>query len=249
MDDIGRTKDVVPVYLSLKTFQSAIQNFRDHGLPSKIDRTALGTRSGADQSQIMSALKFLSLIDDKDQTQEPLQKLHDCRQNSEEEKKVLAEILRASYRRVFELDLKTATPQMLEAAIGSYGASGSTKDRAVRFFIKAAEYCGIKLSGHLTHGIRSRGDSTSTTQNSGNGTAPKPKRKRRATQVDQGRESHDDITPASAVKTISLRQTGGKLTLNGTFNLFELDGEERKLVFDIIDLMKQYEQQKKTASE
>ena len=37
----------------------------------------------------------------------------------------------------------------------------------------------------------------------------------------------------------------GELTLSGTFNAFELDTEERKLVYEIIDLMKQHEEKNK----
>ena len=46
------------------------------------------------------------------------------------------------------------------------------------------------------------------------------------------------------MKTVSLRGTAGELTLSGTFNTFDLDGAERKLVYDIIDLMKKYEAEK-----
>ena len=52
----------------------------------------------------------------------------------------------------------------------------------------------------------------------------------------------------NAVKTITLRNVSGELTLSGTFKPFELDGDERKLVYDITDLMKAYEK-KETASE
>jgi hypothetical protein len=47
-------------------------------------------------------------------------------------------------------------------------------------------------------------------------------------------------TPGMAVRMVPLRN-GGQLTLSGTFNPFDLDGEDRKLVYDIIDLMKAYE--------
>jgi hypothetical protein len=43
------------------------------------------------------------------------------------------------------------------------------------------------------------------------------------------------------VKTVTLRLAGGKLTLSGTFNPLELEGDERKLVYGIVDLMKAYE--------
>jgi hypothetical protein len=60
-------------------------------------------------------------------------------------------------------------------------------------------------------------------------------------------EDHEEKPSGSAVKTVKLGDTGGTLTLSGTFNPLELDGDERKLVYDIVDLMKQYEQKAKTA--
>ncbi len=65
----------VPVYLPFKSFQSAVQSLRTHGLPSALDRTAFGSRSGADQVQILSAFKFLGLIDDANRTQPILRNL------------------------------------------------------------------------------------------------------------------------------------------------------------------------------
>src|SRR3989337_2987532 len=111
MDENVLEREIVPAYVSLATFKAGIQTLRDHGLPQKIDRTGLGSLSVADKSQIMSAFKFLGLIDHNEKTQEALRKLHSCQQGSEEEKKVIAEILRSRYSKVFELDLESATPQ------------------------------------------------------------------------------------------------------------------------------------------
>ena len=252
MDENVQAKEVVPVYLSFATFQSAIQRLRDHGLPPKIDRSALGTRSGADQSQIMSGLKFLGLIDQNDTTQESLRKLHACQQGSEEEKAVIAELLRARYANVFELDLETATPRMLADAIGSYGATGSTRDRAIRFFLKAAEYSGIKLSGHLTQGKRSRGEAAVPTPTNGksNNGAPKQRRRKRGTpsgpNLGQRAGGGSEL---ALLREVTLPLVKGKLTLIGDFNAFHLVGDERDLVYQILDKMNEFEAKAKTASE
>src|SRR5579883_2913987 len=100
----------VPVYLSFPTFQSAIKNLRTHGLPDELDRTAFGSRSGGDQAQIMSAFKFLGLLDDHQRTQESLRALVKAAENSAEEKQHLATILKRRYAGVFALNLEAATP-------------------------------------------------------------------------------------------------------------------------------------------
>ena len=66
------------------------------------------------------------------------------------EKEVLGTAIRQSYAELFQRNLETITPAQLAEAIGKYGPTGSTRDRAVRFFLKVAGYCGVKISGRLT---------------------------------------------------------------------------------------------------
>ena len=75
MSNDSGSNEKVPVYLSFKTFQSAIQNLRTHGLPNNIDRSTFDSRSGQEQTQIISAFKFLGLIDENNNTQETLRQL------------------------------------------------------------------------------------------------------------------------------------------------------------------------------
>jgi Family of unknown function (DUF5343) len=238
----------VPVYLSFKTFQSAIDTLRAHGLPKKIDRTAWDSRSGADQTQILSAFKFLGLIDDNENTQESLQRLKDAAEDSDEEKKVLSELLRTRYAKVFALDLKTATPGQLAEAIGSYGATGTTRERAVRFFIKAARYCGIPMSPRF---VREASASTaSTTASNVPPKVPNGHRTRRRKRATGGLETPPPpVLPGehgTAMRTIALPVAGGTLTISGTFNPFSLVGEERTLVYLIIDKMNEYQQKSRS---
>jgi hypothetical protein len=228
-------QETVPVYLSFKTFQSAIQSLRTHGLPDSLDRTAFGSRSGAEQTQILSAFRFMGLLNDSNKTQDPLRTLVKAKENTVEEKTVLTAILRQRYTNAFALNLESATPAQLDKAIGDYGATGATKDRAVRFFIKACEYCGIKLSSRLTArkprtASGNGSDDDDTTQS-----LERPGRRRRKTEI---------RSPTSAnIKTISLPNVGGTLTVSGTFNYFELEGDERQLVLGVIDLLKSFEKE------
>ena len=214
---------LLPPYVSFATFQSGIQSLRDHGLPPKVDRSAWSSKSGVDQTLTLNALKFLGFVDATGKTQQALRELVDVKPNTDEAKHFLGTILRQRYDKIFELDLKTATPNQVFDAIGAYGPTGSTRDRAVRFFIKAVEYCGITVSGRLTKGIRARGAATSSQSN---GNTVKPRRRHQGT----------------SMKTIGLTAAGGSLTLSGTFNPFELSGDERTLVYDIIDKMSAFEE-------
>lgn len=235
---------LAPPYLPFATFLSGIEGLRAHGLPTVVDRSAWGSRSGADQSSLMSTLRFLRLIDEKGQPQEFLKQLVAVEGGSSGEKTILDEVLRKEYAPVFALDLKTATPNQLSDAIGSFG-NFSTKSRAIRFFLKAAEYTGVELSKRLSQKMRERAPRAS------NGDAPDTTaRPRRRTRTRRSGSAGGEIDASAAtapppvggaMKTINLVVAGGSLTLNGTFNPFQLNGKERELVYAIIDKMNEYE--------
>jgi len=220
----------VPVYLSFKTLQTAIQSLRSHGLPNVFDRTAFGSRSGAEQTQILSAFKFLGLIDESNRTLSPLRNLVGVAEGSVEEKAQLAALLKERYAKVIALDLESATPAQLEKAIADYGAGGSTKERSVRFFIKGAEYAGIKLSPRLT----ARKPRSPNASNDGDAAPTKGKKT----------PGEPVITPTGqAMMTVELPEAGGTLTISGTFNPFGLVDEERTLVNGISDLINAFKKQ------
>ncbi len=233
-------------YVAFKSFCSAIQSLRIHGLPPTLNRTAWENRSGAEQSQILGALTFLGLINDKGETQETLKQLVGLAEDSEAERQFYSTLLRARYDSVFKLDLQNETPRQLEDAVGEYGVTGKVRDRAVRFFLKAAVYAKIPLSSRLTANMRDTpatdsapaGDGASGTAK-GNG---KVRRKRKPSAASDSQQQHTPPSGSSAMKTISLPGVEGSLSITGTFNAFQLKGDERELVFKIIDLMTAYEE-------
>src|ERR1035438_4170243 len=170
--------DAFPLYLPFTTFRWALQSLRTHGLPERVDRTAWASRSGGEQSQLLSGFKFWGLIDSGTSTQPVLRQLVDAPENSQQEKEILGTVLRQGYAKVFELDLKTATIGQVQEKIGSYGPTGATRKRAARFFLKAAQYCGVDLSSRLTGGLRSRSeDSNENPEENGALAPPTPTRR------------------------------------------------------------------------
>jgi|SRR5579864_1752444 len=235
----GKTapEKTVPVYLSFKTFQAAIDNLRTHGLPSVLDRTAFGSRSGGDQAQILSAFKFLGLTDDQARTQDSLRVLVKTTANSPEEKQALGSILKNRYANAFALNLEAATPAQLDKAIGDLGASGTTKERSVRFFLKAVEHAGIKVSARLT-ARKPRSPSSSNGDSSHSSKVAKGKN----TQAPATNNDPPAGNGSNALMTVTLPEVGGTLTVSGNFNVFGLAGDERTLVFSIIDSIRKFKQ-------
>lgn len=238
-------------YLPFKTFRSAVQNLRTHGLPEKLDKTAWPSQSGGTQNLIVGAFKFLGLINETGRTQPTLSDLVGVSEDSNEEKTLLNSLLHNSYPKLFELNLNAATSKQVNEAMETYGVTGSTRDRAVRFFLKMAHHCGEDLSSRLTTGMRSKTTTTVTKEGDSLPNRPSPTRtrKRRRGSSNSQPTDADESKTGKAVKTITLRHATGDLTLSGSFNPFELDSEERKLVYDIIDRMDQYEQKSEAASD
>ena len=235
-------------YVAFKSFCSAVQGLRVHGLPPTLNRTAWENRSGAEQSQILGALTFLGLINDKGETQDTLKFLVSLTENSDEERGFYSTLLRTSYDNVFKLDLQNETPKQLEDAIGEFGVSGKVKDRAVRFFLKAAMYAKIPLSSRLTANMREIPKAEPAATGETPVTAPKVNGKTRKKRKSSGGGSVLPTPPggtanqSNAMKTIDLPKVGGSLSIAGTFNAFQLMGEERELVYKIIDLMTAYDE-------
>lgn len=252
--------DLTPPYLPFATFQSAIDNLRTHGLPDPIDKTTWDSRSGSDQIQIFASLRFLGLLGEGDRPTPVLRSLVDTKPNTAEEKTIVRELIEKGYDALLQqLDLATATPGQLEDAMGGYQLKGSGRDRAIRFFLKAASYGGITLSSRLTRNMRDRASGTSpvssTDSESGALAQQVPARKRRRRTNGTSSSSSNPQSPitepavGNAMKTVSLPAVKGTLTISGTFNAFGLAGEERKLVYDIIDMMNAFEAKREAESE
>ena len=53
-----------PPYTSYRTFKTFIEDLRERGVPSRVDRSVLTRFSGVVGTQLMHALRFLGLIED-----------------------------------------------------------------------------------------------------------------------------------------------------------------------------------------
>src|ERR1051326_547162 len=101
----------VPPYVPFRTFRNFIEGLKQ-GIPSRIDRSVMGSMSGGLQSQLAAALKSLSLISANGLPTELLPKLV----NSEgaDRIKTWRQILALGYPFLFKnFDLKSATPRMV----------------------------------------------------------------------------------------------------------------------------------------
>jgi Family of unknown function (DUF5343) len=135
-----------PPYTAYKTFKNFLERFKQ-GVPSRIDRGVMGSMSGANQTQVKTALRYLKLISEHDIPTEKMAGL--CKAEGEERKKILKELLTEEYPYVFsdEFDLSSATAAHLRELLEQRtSASGGTIERCVAFLRDAAVDVGIKVS-------------------------------------------------------------------------------------------------------
>ncbi len=204
---------VVP-YVPFKTFLTALDAL-EAGLPNQLDRSVWPSYSGAIQGQLLGAFRFLGLMDESNC---PTPALADLVSKRGARRELLRGLIERHYRTLVALDLTRTSPRQLDEALRQYGLSGATHKKALSFFLQAAQFAGMPLSVLLKAKTRTAafGHKRATTA-----AAPE--------------------TPAAALsKTIRLR-SGGTLTVAASLDLFALAGDDRKLVFDLIDRLQEYE--------
>lgn len=216
--------------LPFKTLQGIVATLKSRGLPHRIDRSIFRTFSGAMTAQALQGLRFLSLIGEDGS---PLSLLHQIVDAPEGEHPGLYRLmLEQAYPDLFALDLSKATYGMFEQTLGaSYNVSGSTRKKAARFFLSAAEFAGISLSAHMHKPKVSDGQ---------------PVRRRRVTnsvsvkpsQVAGASSPLSNIGAQIVLRFESAQDDELRVTFTG--NPFVLSSADRRFLNSILDAVQRY---------
>jgi hypothetical protein len=139
-------KKAAPPYVAYKTLSNFLERFKQ-GVPGRIDRGLMASMSGASQSQVTTALRYLGMISENGIPTTLMRRYVTGEEN--ERKEALREMLSASYPFIFqgEFDLSSATASMLrEAFEANTTATGETIGRCVAFLKDAALDAGVAVS-------------------------------------------------------------------------------------------------------
>lgn len=133
-----------PYNVPFSTFQNTVEKVAAD-LPNKVDRSYLSSRSGSEQSYLISAFRGFGLIDDNYFVTDALRALvadTDGRQAR------IAALLEQHYPEAVALGRTNATPGELETAFAEMfpRVTGASRVKAMRFFLHAAEYAGVQRS-------------------------------------------------------------------------------------------------------
>lgn len=131
-------------------------------VPGRVDTELMPTLSGGTRAAVLTALRYLGLIDASNHPTPSLEKLVDAKKEGGEAwHNALAEVIKVSYDWAFEgLDVKRATAKQLRERFNSQGVpEGIMIDRTVRFFLKALEESAVQFSP-LLKARKARGTGT-----------------------------------------------------------------------------------------
>lgn len=176
-------KQLSPPYATYGQFVGFLNKLRETSVPSRIDPSVFGNASGTAYS-IISALKFLKLIDESGAPSKELIGLVDAK--DDERGPLLKPIIQKGYPSLFKapVHLTSMTAgQFDEHVRNEFGATGSTVDKVALFFTAACKAADIPLSTHL---LNRKPIATSST-------AKKSAKQRRR---DGGEEADGEETPS-----------------------------------------------------
>lgn len=145
-----------PPYISFQTFLTLIEDLKTNGLPPRIDRSVLKRFSGGVGGQLQVALKSLGLSDETNVPTDRLARMVETF-GTEAFKSVLRESLAYGYPFLANFDLKNGTPSMfVEAFRKATSAREDVLQKCRRFYIYAAQFCGVEIGPRLTAGAASQ---------------------------------------------------------------------------------------------
>jgi len=145
VNDKGRKS--LPPYVSYRTFRNFVDGLQ-LGIPARIDRSYWGDRySGSTGTQLMTALRFLGLIDSNGIPTTRLRQLVSAKGAQRSE--ILKQIAYTSFDFLSEriLDPQVATYSQLEEAFyNTYQVTGDVARKCIKFFVSLESDAGVPLS-------------------------------------------------------------------------------------------------------
>ena len=159
-ENSGEKSKVSPPYTSFQSFKTLLGNLKEHGVPSRIDRSVLTNFSGAVGSQLITAFRFLKLINADNQ---PSEKLHGLVEalDTPSFKGELEGVIRNAYGPIFSIDLETATPGLFgEHFKKTFGGADAVISKCMTFFLNAAQEADILVSPRILSKTKPRAKTT-----------------------------------------------------------------------------------------
>ena len=142
-----KSRKSLPPYVSYRTFRNFVDGLQ-LGIPARIDRSYWGDRySGSTGTQLMTALRFLGLIDGNGIPTTRLRQLASAK--GAQRSDILKQIAYTSFDFLSErsLDPQVATyAQLEEAFYNTYQVTSDVARKCIKFFVSLESDAGVSLS-------------------------------------------------------------------------------------------------------
>lgn len=166
---------LVPAYIPWETFTGFIAHLKATAVPGRIDKSMMPSEMPRlTRGQILSALKFLNLVDGAGTTSSSLRKLVAAYETEEWAEEVGTSVCDAFDEIIRGLDLSEATQAQLDERFKAAGVQGQMLSKSIRFYLSAVRAAGWAFSPHLLAKRKSAGSGkrkATTRSKSGNGAA------------------------------------------------------------------------------
>lgn len=227
-----RSKGATPPYIAFQTIKTILKDFKEHGMPGRIDRSVLTNFSGAVIGQVLPALKFLGLTNNDGEPTNWLVELKDA-YGTDQWGGALEKVLRHAYGPLFTLNLQTATPsQFNERFKAAYPGTDDVQRKCMTFFLNAVRDTSVVVSPYIMKNKKPR-----------NGTpkkrASRPQQERTASGGRGGDPTADAPPPPPAQQQMSPYDVLMKVIYNPT----TMKPEEEQAVFTLIRYLRTQETQ------
>jgi hypothetical protein len=171
----GESK-AIPPYAPYKTLSNFIDSLKVT-IPSRIDRSVMGSMSGAMQSQLTSTLRYLGLTSAAGLPSDMLTQL--VHSEGPERKKRMHALLVQAYPFLFndQFDIARASQKEFEEAFDAVVPSAETAKKCMSFFLAAAKDAGVTLSPHIKKRSGPRAPRSRRPLQAANGVAETPAHK------------------------------------------------------------------------
>jgi len=154
---LEKEKKRLPPYVSYRTFRNFVDGLQMGGVPARIDRSYWGDRlSGTTGTQLITALRFLNLVDVNGVPTNRLKMLVAARGPQRNE--LLRQMTFEGFAPLMKagLDPQNATYSQLEEIFHSnFDLSGDVSRKCIKFFIMLAGDAGVNLSPFITKRLKS----------------------------------------------------------------------------------------------
>lgn len=146
----------LPPYVSFKTVEGVIQKFKETTVPDNVDPSVLRTYSNSVARQVISAMKYLDMINEKGKPTDRLIRLRNAYDTTDWQP-TLTEVIYDAYRPLIDnLNLERATPAQLDEKFKKAGADGEVLEKCVAFYVAAMRAAGAPLSPYILNRPRKR---------------------------------------------------------------------------------------------